>query len=294
MKAVKYHIFEESWNSEGEGHEQFCEEIFVLKINQFFTLKFMPAFDLLGRPWPPYLPNLDFEIDSVDIARYVDALFTNVLVLPDRVRAGEVEYRRTEMPSFDENESEPLFFNGLIFYLMPSEYSIISSEIGPRARGTFSAFDTHPLSELKGTALLDFVLNKVLVYVEENLGEENPDWLHHIAKSEGLIPVKDIQLDSPAKTPKSHKSTMLQAWQDAIMKYQNRLAEFIRLAGRSSDKSFLQEFENKVKVTRKTYLDALAFDPNGERLAWKEKFFADIAEQEGEVKALFGEIGFEW
>jgi hypothetical protein len=87
---------------------------------------------------------------------------------------------------------------------------------------------------------------------------------------------------------------MLQPWQDAIMKYQNRLAEFIRLAGRSSDKSFLQEFENKVKVTRKAYLDVLSSDPNGERLAWKEKFFADIAEQEDEVKALFEEIGFEW
>jgi hypothetical protein len=87
---------------------------------------------------------------------------------------------------------------------------------------------------------------------------------------------------------------MLLPWQDAIMKYENRLAEFIRLAGRTRDAGFLKEFENKVKIARKAYRSSMSDDAAGEKTAWLNDHFSDVAIKEKEAKQLFAEIGFEW
>jgi hypothetical protein len=288
MREVQIQIYEEAWNQEGEPFVEYCKDIFQIDLNQLFHITFIenPYMDKMA--WPPILPEGSIVLDSVEIARYVFATHSNILVTTDLSRDGEVDYLPTA------KEFDPDRFSGLVFYLSPIHYSQLKAELEPMARGPKSARDTLPFSDLTDTLIYDFILNTILRYVEENMGGKSPDRLFEIAKRNGLIPVKDIQVEALRRTPRSEKTMKVEDWQHAIMQYQNRLATFIRIGWLTSDKSFLQEFENKVKITRKTYLDALVFDPNGERLAWKEKFFADIAEQEDEVKALFEEIGFEW
>lgn len=291
MKKVKYLLFEEAWDNEGLGYEQFCKNIFILELNHLFSVNFVPQFDLKGRHWPPVYSNLQGEIMSNDDARYLAATNGASLVIADNERAGKVDFYRTDFPRFDDKYDDSRFC-GLIFYLSDKQYSKLENEITPLARRPQSAADTQPISNLKGTLVYDFVVNTVLRYIEENLGGENPDYLHHLASRHGLIPTAN--LESENNSIDMLNSNMLQPWQEAIMKYENRLAEFIRLAGRSRDAGFLKEFENKVKTARAAYQSAMLDDADGEKTAWLKEYFSDVMTEEEEVKKLFSQIGFEW
>jgi hypothetical protein len=192
MKKVKYLLYEESWNSEGFGYEQFCNEIFRLDFNHLFHVDFIPQFDIHERPWPPVCSAIPGDILNNDDARYWVAANGNILIIVDEERKGGVYYSRIEFPEFDEQFDENRF-SGLIFYISSEQYSKLENEIAPLARCPQSAADTKPFSKLKGTLVYDFVVNTVLSYIEKNLGGENPDYLHHLAILYGLIPIANLE-----------------------------------------------------------------------------------------------------
>jgi hypothetical protein len=228
------------------------------------------------------------------MARYVFSQRAQVLVMPDDTRGPSVDHVRTEFPSFFDDE-EHNDFNGVIFYLSSLNFAELHLELSSRAEKTVSVWDAEPLSELKGTLVYDFVVNSVLKYIEDNLGGDKPDYLYYLAQSEGLIPIANLESEAvPTGIPLPPGPKTKREWQDAIMKYENRLAEFIRLAGRTRDADFLREFETKVKIARTNFLAAMQDDPDGQKAKWLEQYFSDVATEAEEVKKLFAELGFEW
>jgi len=140
----------------------FYEGILAVTLNVVVEVLFVPETPRAGRPWPPPVPeNIDL-LRTPEEARRVSLALSDYVVTPDPARAGGEEVLFYPGDGLPEETSERPPWQSVVFYTTLAEYAALADEVLALSRRAPNFRHGLPASELAGSALLGFLLRRVI------------------------------------------------------------------------------------------------------------------------------------
>lgn len=189
--------------------------IFLVTINDFVDVIFIPSFSRDKENWSLTIPDYVEHVRSLDEARQFTAALSEYTVTPDDSRAGQEALIALAPPlrvAPEQSEMKSEAKTGVIFYVTSQEFIRFTQELTLIEEYTWSVYEHLPFSEVKNFECIQFILNDIVTsphFAEEHSKIVNLPWYdrlfapHEIEfnKIEPLIPDEDEEnsVISPAE-----------------------------------------------------------------------------------------------